>query len=159
VAAAEEVGRQATWLYLWTVPAVQGFFRRSGKLSVAAIYSVFSATSLLTSIRTTRTGAQLPWRALRPDRADGFSQSRSDRFAITCSIFLAVPRSCAAGLSGWRAKSLPARHHRPCDTGDLASQRDRGDVEMTPIWQPGDPSALDLTCANASHCRSRSLDK
>jgi hypothetical protein len=39
------------WIYLWTVPAMQGLLRQVGKRSVAAIYSVFGATSLLTLMR------------------------------------------------------------------------------------------------------------
>ena len=39
------------WIYLWTVPAMQGLLRHVGKRSVAAIYSVFGATSLLTLMR------------------------------------------------------------------------------------------------------------
>ena len=39
------------WTYLWTVPAMQGLLRQVGKCSVAAIYSVFGATSLLTLMR------------------------------------------------------------------------------------------------------------
>ncbi len=39
------------WVYLWTVPAMQGLLRHVGKRSVAAIYSVFGATSLLTLMR------------------------------------------------------------------------------------------------------------
>jgi len=43
--------RSADWIYLWTVPAMQGLLRQFGKRSVAAIYSVFVATSLLTLMR------------------------------------------------------------------------------------------------------------
>ena len=42
---------QAIWLYLWTVPAMQGLLRQFGQRSAAAIYLVFGATSLPTLMR------------------------------------------------------------------------------------------------------------
>jgi hypothetical protein len=45
-----EIMQQAISLHLWTVPRCNGFFSDLAK-SVAAIYSVFSATSLLTSMK------------------------------------------------------------------------------------------------------------
>jgi hypothetical protein len=46
-----EIIHQAIWLYLWTVPAMQGLLRQFGQRSAAAIYSVFGATSLPTLMR------------------------------------------------------------------------------------------------------------
>ena len=46
-----EVIDHAIWLYLWTVPAMQGLLRQFGQRSAAAIYSVFGATSLPTLMR------------------------------------------------------------------------------------------------------------
>ena len=46
-----EVISHAIWLYLWTVPAMQGLLRQFGQRSAAAIYSVFDATPLLTLMR------------------------------------------------------------------------------------------------------------
>ena len=46
-----EVISHAVWLYLWTVPAMQGLLRQFGQRSAAAIYSVFGATSLPTLMR------------------------------------------------------------------------------------------------------------
>src|ERR1700722_14060643 len=46
-----EVIDHAIWLYLWTVPAMQGLLRQFGQRSAATIYSVFGATSLPTLMR------------------------------------------------------------------------------------------------------------
>jgi hypothetical protein len=85
-----EVIAHAVWLYLWTVPAMQGLLGQFGQRSVAAICSVFGATSLLTLMR------YADWR-LEPDRASGISQFRSDRFAIMRPFALAQPRPWAPG--------------------------------------------------------------
>jgi hypothetical protein len=97
--------------------------------SVAAIYSVFDATPLLTLMRNAD-WRQLFWRALEPDRATGISQSRSDRFAIMRPFPLAQPKLWVAQLFGGPSIGLLCRYDRPCDTSGLVCQGDGGDVEM-----------------------------
>src|ERR1700686_4235221 len=98
-----------------------------------------------------RTGAQLSWRALEPDRASGISQFRSDRFAIMRPFALAQPKPIDAELSGGPSIGLLCRHDRPCDSSCLVCQGDGGDVEMPPVQKPGEPNAFHLTAPPTSH--------
>ena len=150
--------RHAVWLYLWTVPAMQGHLRQFGQRSAAAIYSVFGATSLPTLMRYAD-WRPIIWRAWEPDRASGISQFRSDRFAIMRPFALAQPKPMDAGLSGGASIGLLCRHDRPCDTSCLVCQGDGGDVEMPPAQNPGEPSAFHLTAPHASHNRPSAMNE
>jgi hypothetical protein len=151
--------RHAVWLYLLTVPAMQGLLRQFGQRSAAAIYSVFGATSLPTLMRYADCGAQLSWRALEPDRASGISQFRSDRFAIMRPFALAQPKPIDAELSGGPSIGLLCRHDRPCDSSCLVGQGDGGDVEMPPAQKPGEPSVFHLTAPHTSHSRPSAMNE
>jgi len=153
-----DVIHQAIWLYLWTVPAMQGLLRQSANARLQL--SIRS----LTQRRCwpwwdTRTGAQLFWRALEPDRASGISQFRSDRFAIMRPFALAQPRLWVAQLLGGPSIGLLCRHDRPCDTSGLVCQGDGGNVEMPPTQKPGEPGALHLTAPHASHDRPSAMNE
>src|SRR5580693_9062432 len=140
---------QAIWLYLWTVPAVQGLLRQFGQRSAVAIYSVFGATSLPTLIR------YADWRPINlgglwsPIEPAGLASS-GPTGSPSCVRLPSQPKPIDAERSGGPSIGLLCRHDPPCDSSCLVCQGDGGDVEMPPAQKPGEPSVFHLTAPHAS---------
>ncbi len=85
------------WIYLWTVPAMQGLLRQFWQ-TLGCSYLFGLCRNVVADLDEIRGLAPNYVGGLsEPDRSSGFSQFRSDRFAIITPIALAQPKLLMRG--------------------------------------------------------------